>query len=44
MLQDRLREFMRRFVLPQNGAWHRSAQAGAYPSEVIEPLKARARP
>jgi acyl-CoA dehydrogenase len=42
-LQDRMREFMQRFVLPANRDWHRSAERGEYPSAVVEPLKAQAR-
>jgi acyl-CoA dehydrogenase len=43
ILQERMREFMRRFVLPKNGEWNRIASSGTYPTEVIEPLKVCAR-
>jgi acyl-CoA dehydrogenase len=42
-LQDRMREFMQRFVLPANRDWHRSVERREYPSAVVEPLKAQAR-
>ena len=42
-MQDTLRRFMERHVLPANAAWHRQAHAGTYPLAVIEPLKALAR-
>lgn len=42
-LQDRMREFMRRFVLPANRDWHRIAGRSEYPTAIIEPLKAQAR-
>jgi len=42
-MQDTLRRFMAREVLPVNDAWHRLAEAGTYPLEVIEPLKAKAK-
>jgi acyl-CoA dehydrogenase len=42
-MQDSLRKFMERHVLPANPAWHRQAEHGAYPTAVVEPLKALAR-
>jgi acyl-CoA dehydrogenase len=42
-LQTRVRDFMERLVLPSHRDWHRWADAGAYPTDVIEPLKAQAR-
>ena len=42
-MQETLREFMQRHVLPANAAWHRQAESGTYPLDVIEPLKALAR-
>jgi acyl-CoA dehydrogenase len=42
-MQRTLRRFMDRHVLPANRRWHRLAEAGTYPLEVIEPLKALAR-
>ena len=42
-MQETLRRFMERHVLPANAQWHRLAHAGTYPLAVIEPLKALAR-
>ncbi|MBX3622842.1 MAG: acyl-CoA dehydrogenase family protein [Rhizobacter sp.] len=42
-LQGRVRDFMDRLVLPSNRDWHRWADEGAYPLDVIEPIKACAR-
>ncbi|MEO8134814.1 MAG: acyl-CoA dehydrogenase family protein, partial [Betaproteobacteria bacterium] len=42
-MQDSLRKFMARHVLPANQAWHRLAGQGVYPTPVVEPLKAAAR-
>ncbi len=42
-MQDTLRRFMERHVLPANPEWHRCAESGTYPLTVIEPLKALAR-
>jgi acyl-CoA dehydrogenase len=42
-LQTRLRDFMDRLVLPSHREWHRWADEGAYPLDVIEPIKAQAR-
>lgn len=41
-LLTELRTFMHEHVLPQNRRFHEIAHTGAYPTEVIEPLKARA--
>ncbi|HEX7952897.1 MAG TPA: acyl-CoA dehydrogenase, partial [Burkholderiales bacterium] len=42
-MQESLRRFMSRRVLPANQAWHREARQGAYPTAVVEPLKVLAR-
>ena len=42
-LQTRVRDFMQRLVLPSNRDWHRWADAGEYPLDVIDPIKAQAR-
>ncbi len=42
-MQQTLRRFMEREVLPANNEWHRLAEAGTYPLTVVEPLKAKAR-
>jgi acyl-CoA dehydrogenase len=42
-MQQTLRRFVEREVLPANEQWHRLSEAGTYPLAVIEPLKARAR-
>ena len=42
-MQQTLRQFMHRHVLPAQGRWHDLADAGTYPLEVIEPLKSMAR-
>jgi acyl-CoA dehydrogenase len=42
-LQGRVRDIMDRLVLPSNRDWHRWADAGEYPLDVIEPLKACAK-
>ncbi|HEU0203763.1 MAG TPA: acyl-CoA dehydrogenase family protein, partial [Burkholderiaceae bacterium] len=42
-MQRTLRRFMDEEVLPRNGEWQQLAEAGTYPTAVIEPLKARAR-
>ncbi|MBX3623971.1 MAG: acyl-CoA dehydrogenase family protein [Rhizobacter sp.] len=42
-LQGRVRDIMERLVLPSNRDWHRWADAGEYPLDVIEPLKACAK-
>lgn len=39
----RLQRFMDDLVLPSSAEWHRWADAGIYPLDVIEPLKAQAR-
>ena len=38
-MQDTLKKFMQRHVLPANREWHRLADSGTYPLDVIEPLK-----
>lgn len=43
MMRDTLRTFMERHLLPQNAAWHRLADRGIYPLEIVEPLKERAK-
>jgi acyl-CoA dehydrogenase len=42
-MQQTLRRFMEREVLPANNRWHDLADAGTYPLDVVEPLKAKAR-
>jgi acyl-CoA dehydrogenase len=42
-LQAQLQRFMDDLVLPSLRDWHRYADAGVYPLDVIEPLKASAR-
>jgi acyl-CoA dehydrogenase len=42
-LQARVQRFMDDLVLPSNRDWQRYADAGYYPSDVVEPLKAQAR-
>ena len=42
-LQARLQRFMDDLVLPSMAEWHRWSDAGEYPLDLIEPLKAQAR-
>lgn len=42
-LADRLQRFMDDLVLPSYADWHRHADAGVYPLDVVEPLKRQAR-
>jgi acyl-CoA dehydrogenase len=42
-MQQTLRRFIEREVLPRDGEWHRLAESGTYPLQVVEPLKARAK-
>lgn len=42
-LRQRLEEFIARYVLPYNAAWHRSAAQGVYPPPFLEDLKALAK-
>ena len=42
-LQSRLRQFMADLVLPSMAEWHQWSDAGAYPLDLIEALKAQAR-
>ncbi len=42
-LRTQLQRFMDDLVLPSMPDWHRYADAGVYPLDVIEPLKERAR-
>ncbi|AOW15922.1 acyl-CoA dehydrogenase [Hydrogenophaga crassostreae] len=42
-LQHRLLDFMARYVLPHNAAWHQSVQQGIYPPPFLEDLKSLAR-
>ncbi len=42
-LQAQLQRFMDDLVLPSLPDWHRWADAGVYPLDVLEPLKAQAR-
>lgn len=43
LMQQKLREFMQRHVLPANRDWHRQSKNGAYPMALIDSLKALAR-
>lgn len=40
-MQRTLRRFMDAEVLPRNREWQRLADSGTYPTDVVEPLKAR---
>ncbi|MEO8923886.1 MAG: acyl-CoA dehydrogenase family protein [Caldimonas sp.] len=42
-LQQRLQRFMDDRVLLEDAMWHRYADSGAYPTDVVEPLKDEAR-
>ena len=42
-LQARMRDFMERLILPSHRDWQRWAGEGAYPLDVIDPIKAQAR-
>ncbi len=42
-LQQHMGEFMQRYVLPHNAAWHQSVQQGIYPPPFLEDLKSLAR-
>ena len=42
-LQQQMRQFMADLVLPSMAEWHRWSDAGEYPLDLIEPLKAQAR-
>jgi acyl-CoA dehydrogenase len=42
-VQDLMRRFMKKHVLPRNSDWLQSAGSGTYPLDIIEPLKAQAR-
>jgi len=42
-MQQTLRRFVEREVLPGNEPWHRLADAGTYPLSVVQPLKEKAR-
>ena len=42
-LQAQLNRFMEEQVLPLDCRWHEIARTGTYPSEVVEPLKDKAR-
>ena len=41
-LQDSLRQFMADLILPSMAEWHRWSDAGEYPLDLIDPLKAQA--
>ncbi|MBC7728259.1 MAG: acyl-CoA dehydrogenase family protein [Microbacteriaceae bacterium] len=42
-MQSQLRQFMADLVLPSMAEWHRWSDAGEYPLDLVEPLKAQAR-
>ena len=41
--RQRLEEFIERYVLPYNGAWHRSVAQGVFPPPFMDDLKALAK-
>jgi len=42
-LQAQLHGFMAALILPNNGRWHREVEAGSYPLDLIDELKAQAK-
>lgn len=42
-LQQRLTDFMQRYLLPYNAAWHQAVHQGAFPPPFLEDLKTLAR-
>ena len=42
-MQQTLRRFMDDEVVPRDREWQRLADSGAYPTDVVEPLKATAK-
>ena len=42
-LQAKLRDFMAGLVVPNNERWHREVEAGVYPLDLIDELKAQAK-
>jgi acyl-CoA dehydrogenase len=42
-LRAQLSAFMEQHVLPENTRWHRLAESGVYPLDVVEPLKEKAK-
>ena len=42
-LRQRLEDFVDRYVLPHNGAWHRAVAEGVYPPPFLEDLKTLAK-
>lgn len=42
-MQARLQQYMADLVLPSMAEWHRWSDAGEYPLDLVEPLKAQAR-
>jgi acyl-CoA dehydrogenase len=42
-LQTKLRDFMDGLILPNNERWHREAEEGDYPLDLIDDLKAKAK-
>ena len=42
-LKERVQRFMQDLILPSHRDWQRWAEAGVYPLDVVEPLKAQAR-
>lgn len=42
-LRNQLEQFLQRYVLPYNAAWHQSVAQGVYPPPFLEDLKALAR-
>src|SRR3974377_2115012 len=42
-LQIKLRDFMDGLILPNNERWHREGDGGAYPLDLMDDLKAKAK-
>ncbi len=42
-MREQLNEFMERHILPNDKRWHELAHSGKYPTELVEPLKQKAR-
>lgn len=42
-VQNLMRRFIKKHVLPRNSDWLRTADSGQYPLDIIEPLKAQAK-
>ncbi|MGB3830467.1 MAG: acyl-CoA dehydrogenase family protein [Mesorhizobium sp.] len=42
-MREQLNDFMERLILPNDARWHEIVHSGTYPSEVVEPLKRKAK-